>query len=276
MKKINLLLLLISFVGIVLLMNSCKDSCKDVDCLNGGVCVEGDCDCPDGFSGVDCGSDDSEKTAAIAVKLNPVFGDEPLKLYEPLLNEAGLPFFELEKLYFYISDLKLDDELVAEEIMLIDMNDSDLSVGLSKVKPGDYSSINFGLGVEKRWNKEVPVSFENDHPLGFDHSSNYWEMNNSYTFYKIEGKYSSKDDGDLDKSFLFHLGTDELYRTLTLDKLTVVKNEGTTEITLNINFKKLLFDEGSIDLETEFSTHGSEDKSELNQKFADRLIESIE
>lgn len=31
-------------------------ACKDLTCLNNGVCVEGICDCPEGFAGSDCGT----------------------------------------------------------------------------------------------------------------------------------------------------------------------------------------------------------------------------
>ncbi|XP_050417586.1 fibropellin-1 [Patella vulgata] len=39
------------------LCNCCKDPCDDVECLNNGVCVNGICNCPCGFSGADCGVD---------------------------------------------------------------------------------------------------------------------------------------------------------------------------------------------------------------------------
>lgn len=37
-------------------MNSCnnQDGCEDTVCQNGGICVEGTCVCPEGFSGPDC------------------------------------------------------------------------------------------------------------------------------------------------------------------------------------------------------------------------------
>jgi len=34
------------------------DECKDVSCLNGGTCNEGDCTCPTGFSGSNCQAED--------------------------------------------------------------------------------------------------------------------------------------------------------------------------------------------------------------------------
>ena len=36
------------------LYSSCQDPCEDVDCYNGGWCVDGDCECPPGFYGKYC------------------------------------------------------------------------------------------------------------------------------------------------------------------------------------------------------------------------------
>jgi hypothetical protein len=41
--------------SIIIFCNSCTDPCEFTECQNGGVCVEGDCVCADGFYGVDCG-----------------------------------------------------------------------------------------------------------------------------------------------------------------------------------------------------------------------------
>ncbi len=60
MKKIKLLTLLLSFFTLVVLTESCDkaeellDPCASVTCQNDGVCVDGTCDCPDGFSGTSC------------------------------------------------------------------------------------------------------------------------------------------------------------------------------------------------------------------------------
>ncbi len=39
---------------ILLFTSSCTDPCESVNCANGGVCNEGTCACPDGFTGEFC------------------------------------------------------------------------------------------------------------------------------------------------------------------------------------------------------------------------------
>lgn len=58
MKLLKTSLLLLAVLCLVLSTQSCKDECDDVLCQNGGTCNEGNCDCPDGFSGPNCEIED--------------------------------------------------------------------------------------------------------------------------------------------------------------------------------------------------------------------------
>lgn len=49
-KKLLLLLL----VGLLSLPSCEDDPCDNQNCLNGGVCISGQCECPSGFSGLNC------------------------------------------------------------------------------------------------------------------------------------------------------------------------------------------------------------------------------
>lgn len=52
MKPLYNLILLLVIGLMVLILQSCR--CDDVNCLNGGVCNNGECDCPIGFVGESC------------------------------------------------------------------------------------------------------------------------------------------------------------------------------------------------------------------------------
>lgn len=39
---------------ISVIFNSCNNPCASVECLNNGICVEGTCECPEGFTGQNC------------------------------------------------------------------------------------------------------------------------------------------------------------------------------------------------------------------------------
>ncbi len=52
------------FTGVLFFTNSCKNLCKDVECQNGGICVEddGSCDCSGtGYEGTNCETEERAK-----------------------------------------------------------------------------------------------------------------------------------------------------------------------------------------------------------------------
>ena len=57
-SKISYLLFVITIVSAITITNSCKkessDPCEGITCLNGGECVNGECDCAEGYGGPDC------------------------------------------------------------------------------------------------------------------------------------------------------------------------------------------------------------------------------
>jgi uncharacterized protein (TIGR02145 family) len=41
-------------VAIFTALSGCSDPCENVVCVNGGICVDGNCECPEGWQGADC------------------------------------------------------------------------------------------------------------------------------------------------------------------------------------------------------------------------------
>lgn len=52
-KNLFLLPALLFAAFLTTTMTSCGDNCKDVEC-NTGICVDGTCECPDGYEGTNC------------------------------------------------------------------------------------------------------------------------------------------------------------------------------------------------------------------------------
>ena len=46
------------FLLTIFLLSGCTDPCQDVICLNGAICLEGTCLCPDFYEGADCGTEE--------------------------------------------------------------------------------------------------------------------------------------------------------------------------------------------------------------------------
>jgi len=70
MKYTYLLLLTLSIVAF-----SCGDPCDDVDCGPNGTCIEGDCDCDPGYSGLNCETNVCDSVNCNNGTCDPATGD---------------------------------------------------------------------------------------------------------------------------------------------------------------------------------------------------------
>lgn len=99
MKRIKLLLLVFSLLTIGLLSESCKkdESCPTINCntgtLNEETCA---CDCPDGYTGDNCGSFDASQVQALLANHTPielVNNGVPIDSLYGKMYEGGIIFY---------------------------------------------------------------------------------------------------------------------------------------------------------------------------------------
>lgn len=205
------------------------------------------------FTSTSCKDDNGgtlEKVGDVNLKFKAFFGDDPLVMNQVYTYVDGTPI-KFSKFQFYISNISLGQETggikEAVEVDLIDFTDSTdptmAAEGISMIGPdipvGDYSVINFGVGVAADLNRTKPADYGNTHPLS--ETAHYWSGWESYIFTKIEGKLDLNGDGVFDdKSIVYHLGGDNAFRDAAFAKAFTVSEDATTTVNLDIDLNKLL------------------------------------
>ncbi|NJC27791.1 MbnP family protein [Neolewinella antarctica] len=124
---------------------------------------------------------------------------------------------------YYVSDLQLvpadgGDPVILSEIELIryaSATEDNVESRTFTVPSGDYSAVRFGLGVKPALNNTDPNNFSANDPLN---ENEFWNANARYVFAKIEANADLEGDDIFDAPVTIHMGSDALYRTVTLSQ----------------------------------------------------------
>ena len=180
--------------------------------------------------------------------------------------------YSFDRFDFYVSNIALIDangtEALLSEVELYDLGCTKPIV--NQIPAGTYTSIKIGLGLSENLNASDPTLFEPGHPLSYVNSDHYWSWATRYIFLMVEGKISATDNSE--GIFLYHLGKDDLYEEVVLERnITVTENE-TTDIDVMIDVDKLFYNEDtSIDMINDNVSHTNgtfELASEIYSNFA--------
>lgn len=186
-------------------------------------------------------------TGSLEVKFIATYDDAPLVLGENFAYEDYQ--LQFQKSDFFVSELALTSGSEITEVKDVDFVDftsnnftlenaeNGFSLIYSEIPEGNYDGIRFGIGVPSTQNATVPADYNSEHVLstgGF-----YWEAWNSFIFAKLEGKYEDQ-LGTFNNPFLFHTGTDDMFRTSEGQINIDISEDNTTVVEITIDHKKLL------------------------------------
>ena len=179
--------------------------------------------------------------------------------------------------HLYLSNITLVHEtlgdVVLSEVELYKEAEKEESQArlLAALPSGNYTSIRFGLGLNETQNQSDPALFPPGHPLSYV-ENNYWGWLSKYIFVKLEGDISSDSDGvSFEKSYLYHLGRDQLYRTVELPYDITLNETESKSVDLKLDLSRVFYDaQGAVDMFNENVTH-----SEGNIDFAERLMDNL-
>lgn len=177
--------------------------------------------------------------ANLSVRFHLKNGNIPFSIYDTLSFENNE--FRLEKLKFYVSNVRIDNDSTdsyVKDVHLVDM-DNVTSQSFTLVKPeGSYSRLSFGVGLDDIQNNTTPANYSVDHPLGLNQNT-FWAMTpSSYIFIMLEGKMDTSSTTDF-YPMSYHLAHSDLYQILNFDKTIVVDANQSEVININLNMAVL-------------------------------------
>ncbi|MEZ4987178.1 MAG: MbnP family protein [Saprospiraceae bacterium] len=177
------------------------------------------------------------------------YQDQPLvMLSQTYAYPDGSPL-KFQLFNYYVSDITLLKEGETEGHLLaeVTLNDySDMftteaaSRGISytykEIPAAKYNRIKLGLGLAPDLNATQPGDYQAGHPL----TENYWSWALGYVFAKIEANADVNRDGQFDNGLTYHMGKDELYKVITLDKPIVISDNNTPVVTFSVDVYDIL------------------------------------
>lgn len=184
--------------------------------------------------------------------------------------------FTLTKFLLYLSKVELTDvngdaqEL--KKIALLRLEEGGNPFFTGTLKPGLYTNISLGLGVDSVQNESDPTSFSQDHPLAA-YQQTYWTML-KYRFAIIEGR--SNDSGSLGSSNdilnAYHPGTNPLYQRIEEDFSFRVPGESNVpQLRLVLDIDSLFDGPHRIDFRTQPQTHSDTATIEIARNLMENM-----
>lgn len=190
-----------------------------------------------------------EQKSEVSLVFRSTFGGQPLVMYDPAYDYVEGIRMKAQLFQFYLSDIELvaanGEKIKLSDIELINFGDDNNSqqaaegyvLRFKDIPGGQYSRIQFGLGVSPDLNATQPGNYAPTHPL----ADNYWSWALGYVFSKIEGNADVNGDGAFNDKLTYHTGADALYQVLSYDGPFMVPVDGSDyQVEFDVDLKNVL------------------------------------
>jgi hypothetical protein len=211
-------------------------------------------------------SDKEDSTGDLSITMNLVYNGEPLIMFQNYEYPDGRTI-NFSRFSMYLSDIKLDEQLISD-VEYHNITDSHIDLAsaqdgyqweIKDIESGDYNNLNFGVGVNETQNAKDPGEFESGHPLA--KPAEHWFSWSSYIFLKLEANMDSNNDGTNDFPIALHLGSNDAYKLINLNKAIRINEGETTETSIIIDLYEFLGGEdNTYDVDSNPQIHSLEQK----------------
>lgn len=166
--------------------------------------------------------DDSPTTAAFELHFDNHVGNAELDYTTEFTDSSGRKYmFTISR--YYISNIRLvkndNSELSFGDQVLLVKQELQTAFDMGEVEPGMYKGIRFDVGIDSIRNHQDPATYDAGHPLAIQSDGTmHWGWAPGYRFVTIEGMVDTNPtpDDTVDFAMTFHLGTDNLLRSVEL------------------------------------------------------------
>jgi hypothetical protein len=220
---------------------------------------------------------------SLTILFRAKFNNEDLQLKREYTDSKGYKY-KLDGLKFFLSNISLvkedNSEVKVSDLICVDFeNASTLQLHLKNFEKGRYKKIKFGIGLTPEQNNVLP----DDAPAGDPrqiYSLMYWSWL-KYIFVKMDGRSDIDGSGNFQNLLIYHVGTDELYRTAEVDKKFEISEKQEKKMAIVLNFLSIFYQPNSeIDITDYEQSYTHSDKTNLKNyntaiKFADNFSKAF-
>ncbi|PIY07836.1 MAG: hypothetical protein COZ18_15435 [Flexibacter sp. CG_4_10_14_3_um_filter_32_15] len=199
-----------------------------------------------------------DETEKVTLELQFFVKDKPLKLLQEYQNNLNQNYL-LESFKFYLSNFEFESNSTNETFKVEDsyyLFSADREVTIFEkeilIKKGEYSKLNFSIGVDSIKN----TSLDNSGDLDISNSM-AWDWNTGYKFVVMEGKYfNDTSNPNTSIPLVFHIGLNPSYQKVSLS-FENINDKGI----FSTDNKKIVL---RVDLNDFFSSPNQIDFDEMN------------